>query len=163
MWPTALRERSLDYFHAQRLINAHSTAETLSAGERIILLDRLLTTSRLESPVLLTLGTTLDEVRLVESQRERGVEIDPLLANTILAARALAERRYSDAADLIGAAQRRSPRSAALLYYRLYTLCMAERAAEAAEAARRAQSWLPTGDALFWSFLEQRCGVSDPR
>jgi spermidine synthase len=164
MWPARLRERSDAYFEIQRLINTHSTVAALGgAGERILELDPLLTTTTLRTPALWSLGTNIDQIRMAEAQREAGGPIEPLLASTLWAARAFADRDYAAAERHLAEAQQRSPRTAPLVYYRLYALCLDERSDEANRVAARAGRWLPAGDEDFWRFMQQRCGIDDPR
>ena len=164
MWPDALRERSLGYFAMQETINDRSTTtEIASPGARIAELDHLLTTTALRTPALWSLGTNVDQLRMAELQLEAGGAVDPLLLDTLWAARAFADRDFAAAANFLAAAQRRAPRTAALLYYRLYALCRDDRSDEAQGIAEAAKAWLPDADADFWVFLESRCSVRDPR
>jgi len=125
-------------------------------------LHAVLTRTSLETLPLWLLGTTLEELRLArELAAERADAPD---AQRVLAAGALSERRYGEAADHFRRARRgRSDPDLARL--ELFALCLADEMQEASRLARRLAretAGSPGADA-HWRWLEATFGLPDPR
>ncbi len=163
LWPGALREATLPYFAHQRAID-HATFAAASLDEDIAALHRAITESDLRSPVLWLLESDADAQRVV-----RGID-GPAREHaevwTHLAAGALAERRFDEAADLFarleGASGGALRRDAFRL--RVYALCLAGRVEEAERLAEvryaeRAPASLPP----FWGWMRDTFGIDPSR
>ncbi len=135
-WPPVLRTRTLDYFEAQRLLEASlipQSNETPDRGTRIAALHTLLTQTDLRTLPLWHLHIQDDLLYAVDTRLKAGDAETPYLP--YLAARALVERDYPLSARYYQRAQSADP---ALRYLRLYALCMG---GNTAEAERLANGW----------------------
>ncbi len=133
-WPYGMRRRTLDYFEAQRLIEASLISQadkTRDQGTRIATLHTLLTQTDLRTLPLWHLQIQDDLLYAVDTRLKAGEEKTPYLP--YLSARALAERDYTLAARYY--VQSSDP---TLRYLYLYALCMA---GNTAEVERLAAGW----------------------
>jgi tetratricopeptide (TPR) repeat protein len=135
-WPAALRERTLEDFPLQRVVNRIARRRRSGFVERIQVLDALLDDPDLSTLPLWQLGTVGSELRAIDAALARGGPEGPFLRQ--LAARAMAERDYAGAVEILRRARRATPRDAGLLELELYALCRAGRVAEAESVARAA-------------------------
>jgi predicted membrane-bound spermidine synthase len=163
LWPEALRRASLPYFAHQRAID-HATFAPLSLDRDIGALHAVLRETDLRSPVLWLLDSDADAQRAALETEGAAREHPEVLLH--LAAGALAERRFADAAQILARAETRADgehrRDAFRL--RIYALCLAGRLDEAARLAtsryaERAPSSLPP----FWAWLRDTFGVDPSR
>jgi hypothetical protein len=160
-WPERLRSGSLPYFAVQRAID-HATFAPMALDQDIEALHAVLTRTDLRSPVLWLLYSELDTLRAARELSEAAREEPQVLAH--LAAGALAERRFDEAAELFARAEERSAgtRRRDLFRLRVYALCLAGRVVEAESLARvRYSDRSPGSLPPFWGWLRTTFGV-DP-
>jgi hypothetical protein len=100
-WPRALVPEAARYFAAQPVLNGFIASDP---ARNLAQVDRLLRETELRIPVLWLLDTDMVEQAIVERRRARAPGGDYALP---LGVRALAERRYDDAARLLGQTQAR--------------------------------------------------------
>ena len=133
-WPERLRSASLPYFAVQRAID-HATFAHMALDQDIEALHEVLTRTELRSPVLWLLDSDLDTQRAAHAVSEAAREEPAVLGH--LAAGAMAERRFDEAADLFARAEERieGPRRRDLFRLRIYALCLAGRVDEAESLA----------------------------
>lgn len=159
LWPEALRERSLGYFEVQAFIDRATRTTWLDLDEHVAILHEILTGTDLEAPVLWANASDWDIQRIVEevspeTRQDPGVKAQ-------LAVRALAERRYGDAARLFGEGAAQPELAAIMTRFQVLALCLAgevEQAGRVAELRRQATGYrgpLPP----FWDWLHRRYGV----
>ncbi len=98
LWPESLRQATVAYFPFQPLLNLDSVPPRSNPG-LYRALDLVLDHSELQTPVYWLLRSDLREQRIVE--RKLGGKAPSKRFLYPLAARAMAERRYADAADLL--------------------------------------------------------------
>jgi hypothetical protein len=139
VWPVSLVGPTLEAFERQRMI--HETGITRWRARRLEDLHRVLTETELRTLPLWLMDTRGDEIRAAERLRSRGDA--RRVPKTLEAYDALADRRYTEAADHLAEAWRRAPRDRKLLELRVYALAMAGRPDEAREVARDAAVWVP--------------------
>jgi spermidine synthase len=126
LWPASLREKSLEYFRFQRIINAGFVLPFVTDAVRNVeSLHMIQTQTSWRYPVLLILGGPefLDVDRVLSSF---GAQITDRSPDTLfgLGVGALADRDYAKAAAYFADAQQ-SGKMPFLPYYRVYALCMA--------------------------------------
>ncbi len=140
VWPAALRERSLPYFDAQHVINAHLYGNTSSSAIEDV--HATLTTTPLSTPALWRLGSNPDIQAAIE-RTPPGARTDPRMQFHI-GLRLLSERRYAEAADTLGratalaenAVPRMGPIADNAFALQIYALCMADQRGLAQERVR---------------------------
>jgi hypothetical protein len=159
LWPEALRERSLGYFEVQAFVDRATRTDWLDLDKNVGILHEILTGTDLEAPVLWANGSDWDIQQIVEeaspeTRRDPGVKAQ-------IAVRALAERRYDDAARLFGEVAERPELAAVMTRFQALARCLAgevEQAGRVAELRRQATGHrgpLPP----FWDWLHRRYGV----
>ena len=159
-WPYGMRRRTLDYFEAQRLLEASLISQadkTRDQGTRIATLHTLLTQIDLRTLPLWHLQIQDDLLYAVDTRLKAGEEKTPYLP--YLSARALAERDYTLAARYY--AQSSDP---TLRYLYLYALCMA---GNTAEVERLAAGWKDqilqdTAQRFYYQWLAQTFDLNIP-
>jgi spermidine synthase len=159
-WPRALRERSLPYFEAQRLVDASAAVEPAGIAERLRDVHFLLSETPLVTAALWRMGVSTDQLRAIDALIARGSA--PERYREVLARRAAAERDFGLAARALAQIQR--PRDPGLLYFRIYALAMAGRLEEARALAQASRGWLPD-DAqarAYWKWLEATFAIRRP-
>jgi len=113
-WPRELMRDSEAFFRVQPILNGQITPHPT---RNLVLVDRLLRSTRLEMPIYWLLGSDLVEQRILERRRERP---DQAYARGV---RALAERDYAAAAKYFGQAAKDDPGELAPLA--TYSACRA--------------------------------------
>jgi hypothetical protein len=124
-WPADFFQASVQFFRVQRALNGQIPADP---AERLVLLDALLRDTRLGIPVLWTMGTDMREQEILD-HRLAEKEMRPEYAYP-LGARAMAQRDYRKAADLLAKAAGHDPQRAGA--YAAYAACRAGLPAKAA-------------------------------
>ncbi|MGH0037668.1 MAG: fused MFS/spermidine synthase [Myxococcota bacterium] len=120
-WPAALRESTLSYFDIQALLNRTLLQRPPPLGRALPAVHELGADWQLATPSLWLLGTSAARQRAAQAAAAEGREGARVLVE--LALGALAERRYAEAASLLGRAEEkgaRSPRWRSLEIYCLY-------------------------------------------
>jgi len=161
-WPPALRERSLDYFEYQRILNESTSARPPRAKplhRRIAELDRVLSKTSLRTLPLFQQGVTPDQVRIAA---RHGVDEAAPELDRVLAAGALAERDFSLAAQHFARAQRAEPSDPSLDRHRIYALCMAGDIEQARAVARGAAPLTAQAERSYWAWMQWRFGLEAP-
>ena len=133
-WPADFLQVTIQFFRVQRVLNGQIPADPV---ERLVLLDTLLRDTRLGIPVLWTMGTDMREQEILD-HRLAEKEMRPEYAYP-LGARALAQRDYRKAADLLAKAAGHDPQQAGA--YAAYAACRAGLPARA--AAVQGSDYLP--------------------
>jgi spermidine synthase len=129
LWPPELREGSLPYFDAQRVINDLSFG--LRPADRSLVHDTftILTRTDLIAPAMWLLGTNADYQRIVDAAR------GPMRENPNLhlyrGAGLLAQRRYEAALEPLESSERNPKNFTLATSLRILALCAAGRADEA--------------------------------
>lgn len=161
-WPSGMRMRTLDYFEAQRLLEAslvsHSD-ETRDQGTRIATLHTLLMQTDLRTLPLWHLQIQDDLLYAVDTRLKKGDAETPFLP--YLSARALSERDYTLAAQYYQRAQSPDP---TLRYLYLYALCMAGETAEVERLAAGWKDWILQDSAqrFYYQWLAQTFDLDIP-
>ncbi|MCZ6635560.1 MAG: spermidine synthase, partial [bacterium] len=161
-WPPALRERTLDYFDAQRLLEASlapKDQQKTDQGTRIATLHTLLTQTDLRTLPLWHLHIQDDLLKAVHKRLEAGDDETPYLP--YLAAQNLADRQFDRAARFYGRAQEQDP---ALRYLYLYALCMADRCPQAERLANQWRNWIlqQTNERFYYQWLSETFALKIP-
>lgn len=154
VWPGALRQRTLEEFDTQRLINLDRVGyggPPISLGE----VEALLTGTSLRVPILSAFLTSDAEISAARKAASRGVN-DPFL-DELLAFDALGERDYVRAADFFLRAER-GDHAAELQPLRVLALGLAGRLGEARRVIAGALQSSPS-DPLAWTWLARRFGA----
>jgi predicted membrane-bound spermidine synthase len=163
-WPPVLRERTLDWFRTQAIVNRlmANSPPPVPARQRIAEFDALLTDTDLRTLPLWTLGLTREQIEILERRLSAGLE-NETDHQAGLAARDLAARRYDVAARRYGALLRRNPHDRQALTWRLYALARAGDLEEARAELRRAGPWLVRdgGDRGDLDWIRERFGLDD--
>ena len=160
LWPASVREATRAAFLAQDAVNAAALGAHPPAGSGLADLDRLLTRTTLQAPVLWALGTSVAEVRLAQAAVARG-EGSPM-AEEILGMDALARRDYGEAERRLGLAEPHAAHAARLRMWRVLSLCLAGDSPAAARLLASARG-LPgdSNDPAPWQWLAERCASSE--
>jgi predicted membrane-bound spermidine synthase len=154
-WPPALRERTLERFPVQDIIDRYFWSALGGPATTLQDVHYLLTRTRLETPVLWLLGTSTAEVSAV-GRAIRSHPDDPALV-AIEAAAALAQRDYRRAEALFARIQDRDPAPDAVLQKRVLSLALAGdrqaaaslmRTSRGSSAGQPAWTWLAETFAL---------------
>ena len=119
IWPPELRERTLDYFAYQDIINRHLA----HGGAGIPELHHVLTQSSLVALPLMIMVSDLEDRVILEKAKASGVN-HPML-EFLLSAHAFAARDYELAAAHLERAQMNDPTSAELARFRILALMLA--------------------------------------
>lgn len=159
LWPAELRAGTLPYFTQEALIEKRLSSDLgrpRDAGYDMPRVDAVLRETPLQTLVLWELGTNADIQRCAREAALKGAR-GPAL-DFEAGARALAERRFADAALRFGAAWRASPQFRDALHWELYALALAGRTDEARALAEREGviRAARTGDREVWDFLSKR-------
>jgi spermidine synthase len=163
MWPPGLRERTLPWFDAQKVINnALSRAYGMGRPVGIADLEATLTGTALRAPVLWIMGSDADEQRAGAEARAQGA-LDPML-DEVLGIGAMADRDYRRAALLLGRAEPLAAAGDDLRRYRILALGLAGEREAAARLLESAGAWTrkPGADLAEWAVLAERLGLADP-
>jgi predicted membrane-bound spermidine synthase len=157
LWPEALRARALDYFAPQRLVNAVLLGSYVPGLPRpgLAELGRLVTSTTLKAPVLWTMGATMDEERAADEAVAAGLH-EPRL-DEILGIRAMSERDYRAAEELLARAQPYASHADRILRWRILAMALAgDRARAAALLTTRGSAAADERDEPEWRWLEAR-------
>jgi len=151
LWPKALRSAGLRHFAAR--LAFHDSMSRVKFGprrDRIVELAELLTVTDYRALVLWKLGTTADELRLLEAElRDRPAPGHPDPAvHRLLGHRALADRDYAAAATHYGVANEREAGDAATLSLLVLALYLDGRPDEAEQVVAGGPPDLLTPEAL---------------
>jgi len=158
--PPAIREASASWFRWQAMVNRRlaGTRSQVTIAD----LHEVLTETALHTLPLWMLGSSVEEQRIVRSLPEPR-RADPEVAS-ILAAGALADRSYAEAARLYRAA-RNGQTLPRLTQLEIFALCMGGDIEQASQVARRLVRDVASearNDAQ-WRWLESTFGLPDPR
>jgi predicted membrane-bound spermidine synthase len=164
-WPEALRERTLPYFEYQGQVNRFGLVSRRlqrMPWESVGDLHAVLTRTPLRTLALWHLGTGVDELRIVERVGDRLPRSAPILSQ--LGLRALADRDFNRASEVLGRAAAANPGLPVLHYFRLYALCMAGRAEEAERLTGQASQWRASegSDRQYWRWMRRTFGLAAP-
>ncbi|MBI3932651.1 MAG: spermidine synthase [Acidobacteria bacterium] len=163
LWPAELRRRTLDAFWVQDIVNGFLLRPyTGGPGPGLPGLTRLLTQTRLRTPVLWLMGPTHAELRAAAGALAAGVR-DPAL-DEIRGAQAMAEREYLRAEEHLARAQPHAFHGAQILRWRVLALLLAGEKARAAELVRTTPQLVaprddPRGE---WRWLSEQFGLALP-
>jgi spermidine synthase len=161
LWPEPIREATRSAFYAQDAVNAAALGPHEPAGTGLADLERLLTRTSLEAPVLWALGTSVAEVRLAQAAVKRGEDTPE--AEEVLAMDALARRDFADADRRFALAE---PHAAHALRIRMWRVLGLAIGGDKAGAARllqtaRAIAGFQDADPAPWRWLGQRLVLAD--
>ncbi|MFH1114762.1 MAG: spermidine synthase [Pseudomonadota bacterium] len=163
LWPHRLRERTIEYFHVQRLINDKFTgAVKMSISEEISQVHEILTHTQLRFPVLLLAGGPA----FVDSDRVLGKEgaykgLSRSDAAFHMAVRAVADREYGTAARYL-AEVKTAPESRHVIQYRVYLLCKIGQYDEAKKLVRDHEGLFRIkANGVYLSWLSETFGLSE--
>lgn len=150
-WPEALRDRSVPYFEAQRIIESSVAREDVAMSDRMHNVDFLVRETSLITAPLWHLGVSNDELRAIDALVDAGRPTDPWAL--ALARRAVAERDFDAALrflDRLG-----EPRNVNVLYFRATALALAGRREDARALESANRDWLPENaeDQAFWQWI----------
>ncbi|MFP8881980.1 MAG: fused MFS/spermidine synthase [Myxococcota bacterium] len=153
LWPQALRQRSLQAFDTQRIINEHLLGSAAPGSVKLQDLFRILLGSQLETLPLWVLGSSADEQRIVERLWRPGGKIPALDYRRAIGA--VAQRDYALAGVLFerAAAGLREP----LDQERTLVNCLKEHAENTESFASR------VGTADFDQWYSQNCRSGNSR
>lgn len=141
LWPRSLRDRTLEYFRIQALMNEAFLHPFRSPSNPDLgLLHEALSCPPLRSPILWLAGgpNMADNECILDSLDPEAVRRTPGL-NFHLAVRSMADRNYEKADEYLKAEEEVSD-TQNLTLYRAYCLCVAHRTAEASELLRKRQN-----------------------
>jgi hypothetical protein len=163
MWPEGLRERTRPFFDSQKIINnTLSQAYGMGAPVGIGDLESILTGTDLRAPVLWIMGSSSDEQRAAAEARAQGAR-DPIL-DEVEGIRAMADREYRRAEELLGRAEPFAAEAGGLRRYRILALGHAGEKEGAARLLESAGVWTrkPGADLAEWTVLAERLGLENP-
>jgi hypothetical protein len=132
LWPSAMRTASLPYFDVQDAINSHMYGNLQQRPSPIHEVHRLLTSSRVATPVLWRLGSNADIQQILDIATPEELT-DPFL-QFHLGIRLISERQYAAAAEAFSRAETITERVTApqtastgdnAFALHMYALCMA--------------------------------------
>jgi spermidine synthase len=129
LWPPELARRTLDFFKYQRIANMQVFPDDPDA---LRLLDGVLAEPRLRTAALWLMGSSVEQERIALARAAGGNEA---AYARYLGARALADRRFAQAASIYALDPDTRPTLTEPL--RVYALCKSGRSQEAREVARR--------------------------
>ncbi len=157
VWPAAIRVRTLERFAAQKIINDALSTPYRPGGSPpgIEALEYLLTRTSLRAPVLWLMGDSLDHQRVADEALAEGVR-EPQL-DELLGHRAMADRDYRRAEELLAHAQPYARHADQILRWRILALLLAGDRGRAAELLRGRGT--PPADRSAerdWSWLAER-------
>jgi predicted membrane-bound spermidine synthase len=162
LWPATLRERTLESFRWQRIVNARLVYdEDVEVTEQD--LYEVLTETPLRTLPLWMLGSEVAEQRLVEALSGRAAARPAV--SRVRGIGALADRDYREAARWFGRARAVRKAGWRLTTLQIFALCMAGELERAAELARRLvrESEVAAESDAYWRWLEITFGLPDPR
>ena len=162
LWPEPVRAATHTAFLAQDAMNAAVFGPHPPAGSGLADLERLLSTTTLQAPVLWALGTSVAEVRLAQAALARG-ESSPEV-DEILGLDALARRDYAEADRRLGLAEPHAAHATRLRMWRVLGLGLGHDKAGAARllaSAPELPGFRDRGKEP-WRWLAERLGVPDP-
>jgi predicted membrane-bound spermidine synthase len=156
LWPPALRARTLAAFDGQAVVNEilMMPYSPGAAAPGLETLEHVLAQTSLRAPVLWMTGSTSDGQRVADevvAAGRRPPEVDELLGG-----RALADRDYRRADELLARAQPYSQRASLLLQWRVLARLLAGDRERAAELLRTAGALRAGQDARSWTWLDAR-------
>ena len=159
VWPAAMRARTLELLAAQKVINDALSVPYVPGASPpgIEALEYLLSRTSLRAPVLWLMGDSLDQQRVADEALAEGVR-EPQL-DEILGHRAMAERDYRRAEELLAHAQPYAGHADQILRWRILALLLAGDRARAADLLRGRGT--PPADRPAerdWSWLAERMG-----
>jgi predicted membrane-bound spermidine synthase len=155
VWPAALRERTLAFFDAQRLINRVDAVGYGAPAMALQEIEATLTGTSLRVPVLVALSATDPEIEAARRAAQRGVS-DPFV-DELLAIDALGERDYGRAAERFASAER-GEHADKLRPLRVLALGLAGRTSEAQQAIAEAPVSPDPAERPAWEWLARRFG-----
>ncbi len=171
LWPAALRERSLEWFNVQRIINHGLTARPSVIADALFglqpplgdvsTLDEVLQRTQLRTLPMWQLGSSAQHQRIVDQRVREGVSDAAI--DFHLGIRAMADRNYLLAAQQFQAAHEQRPADIQVALRRIYALCLAEKvaAAQAVADAFPDRAGL-LDDRRYWRFMTSRFQLSVP-
>jgi spermidine synthase len=159
LWPEAVRHATPDYFRFQAMLDHLAFREQVDIPATLPMLHDVQVRSDLRTLSLLLLGSNPRRQETMDLAMGRG-EGGPLF-DYLLGLRALSERHYDPAAQLLLRTIQAGDRTPRLLWYEIYALCMSGRLEQAVEVARA--SGLTSGrtddDRRVWRFLVETFGL----
>ncbi len=163
-WPPELRERTLDYFPIQAILNAISTrtgGRTLPVAQRLEALRTVLSETPLQTLPMWQVGMTREVLRILRRGRGAPRSADAWLAT---GTEHLVARRYLAAAEAYRRALLARPSDVQALHLQLFTLCMAGRREESLDLARRQglDRSASADETELWSWLGRTCDAPAP-
>jgi len=163
LWPRQLLDESSHYFQYRYLL--HDVMSDIKIGPQVLphaSQHKVLAGSELRTLVLWLYQSDEDEQRIID--RLLKVRQPDGLINFKLAARAMADRRYDDAAKLFSMVREVSPQEVFIVYDELFALCMAGKLDDANSLARQIKP--PHAPAeyrdVWWQFVEKTFGLKRP-
>src|SRR5258706_2033708 len=121
-------------------------------------LHRVLTKTRLQTPVLWCLGSDADQEKLLNSVSP--TQKASIAAQCLLGVRAVTERNYSDAVEPLRRAESLPHRRKEVFEYRIYALCMSGQKDLAQRLAHERRAEIETS--FFWLWMKKTFGI-DPK
>jgi spermidine synthase len=160
LWPAELRAATLPYFEQQAILNRLGfgyDATDDAPSNPLEDLHRLLTRTDLRVLPLLLMGTDADLQRIAEAEAESGTPFVQLQ----LGMRALADRRYGDAADRFAAAEAGPAQRPLALRLRVLALCMVGDVEGARRLAHERQPEMGpvAAQRAYWQWMAATFGV----
>jgi spermidine synthase len=161
MWPDDVRAETLPFFGVQDRIEdffATGLGQPAQPAEDLPRVDRVLRETPLETLALWEMRLNRDVQHAIQRAAAKGARQSAV--DFEAGARALAGRRFDEAASRFGAAREAGSADRLPLYYQLYALCRAGRKEEGRMLATQtgvAEGGDPT-DRGVWSFLRAACG-----
>jgi predicted membrane-bound spermidine synthase len=162
LWPAGWRERTLEAFASQELVDRFAWAAYGAGRAGIAEVHALLSQPAApRTPVLWMLGASAIEERIARAAAERGIEDGRV--QQILGAAALADRDFSSAERRYRLAQRQSSGEVErFAQARVLALLLAGERRRAAELLIAADEWIEPADRGSWDFFAGLLGTQPP-
>jgi spermidine synthase len=162
LWPESLIQRSVPYFRSQRIVNDLIDLSGYPLAKRPRDLHFLLTQTTLTAPILWYLGSSSDVQHTMAALTPEDLALP--IWQYHLGARLLSERRFEEALEPLGNAEKYPPLFAPARVFRIYALCLGHRLKEANALATETYATLGRDSRFdpWWDFLRDSYGV-DPR
>lgn len=166
LWPAPLREKTLDSFGYQRIINDYfwiSNGAMAFGAKGFADIHEVLTRSSLQAPALWLMDSDPDIQSAADRALAKGATLDPTL-HRHLGIRSMVSRDYPGAERHLRLAQAGDPSLEPLTAYRILALLLSgdRKGALALVRDARARVAPQRTPREFWAWLEATFGVEDP-